>query len=92
MTRKKGSEIKPLNESEYTSFEEVGFSDGDGLNEEIISLSDGTTPIKIFSFNNNDGNNNSSLTTDSLIPNNNSQFTKEVNTNSNHEPKLSPQY
>lgn len=83
MAKKKGSEIIPLDESEYTGFEEVGFSDGDGLNEEIISLSDGalpdgTTPIKIFSFNNNEGNSSSNT----QIPHNESQTTNEIsNTN-----------
>ena len=85
MAKKKGSNIKPLDESEYTGFEEIGFSDGDGLNEEIISLSDGAmpdvaTPIKIFSFNNNEG--NSSLSKDTPIPHNESQNTTEdQNTN-----------
>lgn len=83
MAKKKGSEIKPLNESEYTDIEEVGFSNVDGLNEEIISLShgnlpDGSTPIKIFSFNNNESKNNSNLTQTPLIPNSNSQNTNEI--------------
>lgn len=78
MARKNGRDIKPLDESEYTSFEEVGFSDCDGLNEEIISLSDGalpdgSTPIKVFSFNNDQETISSSK--DTHIPHNNSQDT-----------------
>ena len=81
MAKKKGSEIKPLDESEYTAIEEVGFSDSDGLNEEIVllsngSLPDGVTPIKIFSFNNNEDNSNS--TDNTLISHNNSQITNEI--------------
>jgi hypothetical protein len=85
LAKKKGSEIQPLNEDQYVDFEVNEFADADGLNEEIISLSDGampdgTTPIKIFSFNNNEGNSSSSDNT--LIPHNDSQDTNEdQNTN-----------
>nr|WP_312289489.1 hypothetical protein [Clostridium chromiireducens] len=55
---KKGYEIKPLDESEYTDTEVNEFSSGDDIPDEVISLDNGhlsgnETPIKIFSFNEN---------------------------------------
>ena len=54
---KKGQDIIPLDESEYTGFEEHSLTSGDGFadgnNDDIVyeSASGNETPIKVFSFN-----------------------------------------
>ena len=55
---KKGQDIIPLDESEYTGFEEHSLKSGDGFtdsfnDDDIVyeSASSNETPIKIFSFN-----------------------------------------
>lgn len=58
MAKKKGQDIIPLDESEYTGFEvhEISSGDGfaDGINEELFfenSSDKDSIPIKVFSFN-----------------------------------------
>lgn len=57
MSKKKGQDILPLDESEYTGFEvhELSIGDGfsDGINEDVIyeSTPIDQTTIKVFSFN-----------------------------------------
>ena len=52
---KKSHNITPLNENEYTGFEENGFSSCDGLSEGENPTYD-NAPIKIFSFNESESN------------------------------------
>lgn len=60
---KKGQNIIPLHESEYTSIEEHELSSGDGFtdgfNEDIhdVNATFDEAPIKVFSFNSNSENN-----------------------------------
>lgn len=80
---KKGHDIKPLNENEYTDFEEIGFSNGDGLSEDIFSLNDenptyDNAPIKMFSFNESESNR---TIFNSNIPNNTEQIPLNENLN-----------
>lgn len=60
---KKGQNIIPLHESEYTSIKEHKLSSGDGFtdgfNEDIydVNTTSDEAPIKVFSFNSNSENN-----------------------------------
>lgn len=80
---KKGHEIKPLDESEYTEIEVNEFSSGDGLSDEVISLGSSSssgdeTPIKVFSFNESEDNSNVNADNENTqITHNNSQDTND---------------